>query len=129
MARFTLKKLNEVEGKEQYRVEISNRFVALENLDTKMDINRVWETIRENIKISAKVCLGYYELKKHKPWFNKGWSKLLEQRKQAKLQSLQDPSKINGDNMNIIRCEASRHIRNKNREYLNDKINELCNAQ
>jgi hypothetical protein len=31
--RFNLKKLNEVEGKEQYRVEISNRFAALENLD------------------------------------------------------------------------------------------------
>jgi hypothetical protein len=27
-----LKKLNEVEGKEQYRVEISNRFAASENL-------------------------------------------------------------------------------------------------
>jgi hypothetical protein len=30
MERFILKKLNEVEGKEQYRVEISNRFTALE---------------------------------------------------------------------------------------------------
>jgi ABC-type cobalamin/Fe3+-siderophores transport system ATPase subunit len=28
MERFNLKKLNEVEGKEQYRVEISNRFAA-----------------------------------------------------------------------------------------------------
>jgi hypothetical protein len=27
-----LKKLNEVEGKEQYRVETSNRFAALENV-------------------------------------------------------------------------------------------------
>jgi hypothetical protein len=27
--------LNEAEGKEQYRVEISNRFAALENLDTE----------------------------------------------------------------------------------------------
>jgi hypothetical protein len=33
MQRFNLKKLNEVEGKEQYFVEISNRFVALENLE------------------------------------------------------------------------------------------------
>jgi hypothetical protein len=33
MERFIYKKLNEVEGKEQYRVEISNRFTALENLD------------------------------------------------------------------------------------------------
>jgi hypothetical protein len=31
MERFNLKKLNEVEGKEEYRVEISNRFAAMEN--------------------------------------------------------------------------------------------------
>jgi hypothetical protein len=36
MERFNLKKLNEVEVKEQYRVEISNRFTALENLDTEV---------------------------------------------------------------------------------------------
>jgi predicted metallo-beta-lactamase superfamily hydrolase len=101
MERFNLKKLNEVEGKE-YSVEISNRFTALENSDTEVDINRAWETIRENIKISAKVSLDYYELKKHKPWFNEEYSKLLDQRKQAKLQWLQDPSKINGDNLNNI---------------------------
>jgi hypothetical protein len=34
MERFNLMKLNEVEGKEQYRVEVSNRFSALEDLDT-----------------------------------------------------------------------------------------------
>jgi hypothetical protein len=32
MESFNLKKLNEVEGKQQYRVEISNRFAALEKL-------------------------------------------------------------------------------------------------
>jgi hypothetical protein len=75
MDRFNLKKLNEVEGKEHYRVEISDRFADLENLDNYVDINRAWETIRENIKISAEESLGY-ELKKHKPWFDKGCSKL-----------------------------------------------------
>jgi hypothetical protein len=30
MERFNLEKLNEVDGKEQYRVEISNSFAALE---------------------------------------------------------------------------------------------------
>jgi hypothetical protein len=67
MERFNLKKLDEVEGKERHRVGISNRFAALENLDDDVDINRAWETIKENIKMSAKVSLGYYELKKHKP--------------------------------------------------------------
>jgi hypothetical protein len=55
MKRFSLKKLNEIDGKEQHRVEISNRFAALENLDTEVDINRAWDTIRERIKISARV--------------------------------------------------------------------------
>jgi hypothetical protein len=45
-----------------------------------------WETIRENINISTKESLGYFELKKHKPWFDEGCSKLLDQRKEAKLQ-------------------------------------------
>jgi hypothetical protein len=85
MMMFNLKKCNEVEGKEQYRVEISNRFAALENLDTEVDVNKVWETIKENIKISVKGCLGYYEMKKNKPCFDEGCSKLLDKRKQATL--------------------------------------------
>jgi hypothetical protein len=35
-----------------------------------MHINGALETIRDNIKVSAKESLGYYELKKHKPWFD-----------------------------------------------------------
>jgi len=42
----------------------------LENLSDCEDINRVWENIKENIKISAKRSLGIYELKQHKPWFD-----------------------------------------------------------
>jgi hypothetical protein len=33
MEGFNLMKLNVVEGKEKYQVEVSNRFTALENLD------------------------------------------------------------------------------------------------
>jgi hypothetical protein len=43
MERFSLKKLNEVGGKEQYRVEISNRFAPLENFDAEVDISRLIE--------------------------------------------------------------------------------------
>jgi hypothetical protein len=82
MEMFNLKELNEVEGKEQYRVEVSNRF---EDLDAEVQINSTWEMIRDNIKISAKESLGYYELKKHKPWSDQACSKLVDQRKQAKL--------------------------------------------
>jgi hypothetical protein len=63
---------------------------------------------------------------KHKPWFDEGCSKLVDQRKQAQLHWLQDPSEINGYNLNNVRLEASRHFRNKKMEYLKDKINELA---
>jgi hypothetical protein len=33
---------------------------------------------------------------------------------------------INGNNLNSMRCEVNRHFRNKRREYLKDKINELA---
>jgi hypothetical protein len=89
-------------------------------------INISWETIiRENIKISAEQNLGCYELKKHKPWFDERCSELFDRRKQAKLQWLQLPREIN-ENLNNIRYEARRHFRNKKREYLKHKINELA---
>jgi hypothetical protein len=58
MERFNLKKLNEVEGKEQDQVENSNRFAASENLVTEVDINRAWEATSENIRISAEESTG-----------------------------------------------------------------------
>jgi hypothetical protein len=76
MERLNLKKLNEVECKEKYHVEVSNRFAALEDLDAKVEINTIWETIRENINISTKESLGYSEPKQHKPWFDEGCSEL-----------------------------------------------------
>jgi hypothetical protein len=39
---------------------------------------------------------------------------------------LQDPSEVNGDNLNNVRSYASRHLRNRKRDYLKDKINELA---
>jgi hypothetical protein len=41
------------------------------------------------------------------------------------LQWLQNPSEINGDNLNKVRHEASRYFRNKKGEYLKNKIMSL----
>jgi hypothetical protein len=103
MERSNLKKLNEVEGKEQYHLELLYRFAALEGLDTEVEMNSAWEMIRENKKFQP-MRVGYCELKKHKPWFDQAFSKLVDERKQANLQWLQDPSEITGDNLKIIRC-------------------------
>jgi hypothetical protein len=67
--------------------------------------------------------LGYFEVKKHKPWFDEGCSKLVDQRKQAKLQWLQDPNEINGDNLKIVRREASKYFRNKKKNAISERQN------
>jgi hypothetical protein len=61
-----------------------------------VNINTAWKTIIENITFSAKESLNEYELDKHKTWFAEECSKLLDSRKQAKFQWLQNPIEING---------------------------------
>jgi hypothetical protein len=51
---------------------------------------------------------------------------LLDHRKQAKLQWLQDLRDINEDNLNNIRRETSRHFRYKKREYMENKIDKCA---
>jgi hypothetical protein len=84
--RFNVKKLNEGYVKEQYQVTIRNKFAGLDNLEDSGDINEAWYNIRENIKISAQESLGNCEPKHSKPWFDEERSKLVDRRKQAKLQ-------------------------------------------
>ena len=47
------------------------------------------------------------------------------ERKQAKLQWVQDPSQRNVDNLINVRREDSRHFRNKKKAYLKAKIEDL----
>ena len=64
-------------------------------------------------------------MKQHKPWFDEEYLRFLDQRERAKMQWLQNPNKINVDNLNNVRREASRFFRNKKKEYLKDKFYEL----
>jgi len=41
------------------------------------------------------------------------------------MQWIQDPSQSNADNLNNVRHEASRNFRNKKKEYLRAKIEEI----
>jgi hypothetical protein len=54
MERFNLRKLNDVKVKEQNQITISNKSAVLETFDDNVDINKAWESIRENIKLQPK---------------------------------------------------------------------------
>jgi predicted metal-dependent hydrolase len=64
-------------------------------------------------------------MKQHKPWFDEECLGILDQRKQAKMEWIQDPSQSNVGNPNNVRRDASRHFRNKKKAYLRAKIEEL----
>ena len=100
--RLNCRKLNELELRKQYQIEIANRFAALENLNDGKDINRSWRNVRENVKTSAKEILCLHKLKQHKPCCDECLG-FLNQRKQAKMQWVQDSSQINVDNLNNIK--------------------------
>jgi len=78
-----------------------------------VDINNVWESIRENMKASAKKkkkILGYYELKQHKALFIDKSSKIISS-KEAGHNAVVAESKSNGYNLNNVRRETSRITR------------------
>ena len=82
----------------------------MENLSDDEDKKRAWESIKESTKTSAKETPGLHELKQHKPWFHDECSGFLDQRKQAKMQWVKDPS---------------RYFRNKKKANLKAKFEEL----
>ena len=45
--RFNLRKLNDLEVRKQYHIEITNRFAALENVREDEDINRGWGALKK----------------------------------------------------------------------------------
>ena len=52
--RFNLRKQNDLEVRQQYQIEITNRFAALESLSDDDNINRTWENLKKNIKTSDR---------------------------------------------------------------------------
>jgi len=125
--RFNPRNLHDLEVRKQYQIEVSNRFAALKNLSDGKDINRTWENITKNIKTSAKERLGLHELKQHKPWFDEECLDFLDQRKQAKMQwqKIQQSNTKQCRQSKQCKMGASRHFRNKKKEYLKAKIEKL----
>jgi hypothetical protein len=77
---------------------------------------------KRNMKALATESLQYCELQQHKPWFDDECSELLYQRKQAKLQWMQNPCQINGDNLNNVRHKTSTTFRNRRGKCLKETM-------
>jgi hypothetical protein len=70
------------------------------------------------METSARENRSCYELRQHKIWFDEEHSKLLDERKQDKLQLLQNSSQINGDTLSNLRCETKRTSKNEKKKSI-----------
>jgi len=61
----------------------------------------------------------------NKPCFDEECLGILDQRKRAKMQCIQDRRQSNVGILNNVRCEVSRHFRNNKKAYLRAKIEGL----
>ncbi|PSN29055.1 hypothetical protein C0J52_27129 [Blattella germanica] len=95
------------------KIKITNRFETLEcseeNVATEEEnnINREWDTIRDTIKLSASESVG------------------LLRKRLRKMNWMREPNEQNSEQLCSIRRETTRFLKNKKREYLKEKINDL----
>jgi hypothetical protein len=55
LERFDLKKLDDIEVKEKYQIEISNRFAVLDSLDESFDTNNAWKILEKSSRPQPKI--------------------------------------------------------------------------
>ena len=83
-----------------------------------MDINGVGKDIKKSVITTVKESLFLYEKKEHNPKFDEECLKLLDQKKQTKMQWLKDPNQRNLGNLNSVSREVRKHF--KKREGISD---------
>ena len=132
--KFEVKLLDNPGIKADYQLEISNRFEILtdssDNEDDisnnkEIDVNKMWEAIRDTVKSAAKERVGEKKRQKNKPWFDDECLKLHDERKQARQRWLGNKNEANTNNYKNAKRNATRGFRNKKREYLTQKIQEI----
>jgi hypothetical protein len=94
----------------------------LENIHTEVDVNKARETVKREYQSFCTDSLGYYELKKNKPWFDERCSELLGT---SEIAVVTGSKGSKGDNLNNITRETSRQFKIY-RVNIQKKIEELA---
>ena len=95
---FDVNKLKDETRKEEFKVAVSNRFEALQNLDGNEDIEQNWKAIKESVTSACQEILGPRKYN-HKEWITQDTLKLVEERREKK-------AKINSSRTRGQKAEA-----------------------
>ena len=89
--KFDIGKLRTSKAKQDFKLELRNRFQVLQNHDSKNDIqiDDLWERVRETYSESSEKVLGY-KRQVHKDWITPGTWKLIDERKESAILTQRD---------------------------------------
>ena len=88
--RFDTERLKENDIKEEYQLELRNRFSVLaEERGEAEDVNQRWRDIEQAVKDVAEETIGYIEGTRRQHWFDDECRRAAHERKQARINHLQ----------------------------------------
>lgn len=88
-----------MEVKEQYKIIIWHRFRASGTLDSYVDNNSAYETMKGNTKIRSKESLGYCKLKQQTPLIQQIIFKTIRPKETGQTGMVQDPGATDSYNI------------------------------
>ncbi|XP_062573819.1 uncharacterized protein LOC134235688 [Saccostrea cucullata] len=126
--KYDVTKLQQLEKRRTFILELKNRFQVLEGLESVEDI---WENMIQGYNETADSKLGVKE-KEEKPWISSDSWKVIEERKQLKLQLTNSRSerlkRSLRNKYSIKDREVKRSMRNDRRKGTEDMITEAERA-
>ena len=117
--------LKETNVNNEFRIELRNRFKALEDLEGNDDIGTQWESIKEAWNTTCKQVLG---IKTHpnKPWLSDNTLKKIKQRKEKKVVLMNSRTRALKKDAQENYTEANREVKKSIKKDKNDYINNLA---
>ncbi|KAJ8949841.1 hypothetical protein NQ318_000541 [Aromia moschata] len=119
--RKELIRLKEEENRKKYQKMLN---IELEKINSKGNVNELWEEIKTVMKECAAGCQDK-KGKRRKEWFDDSCKEILTSRNKARLKMLSNDTEENKQNYLKQRRECKKVLRNKKRKHREQFIREL----
>lgn len=120
--KYNVNKLKNLEIQQNFQLELTNRFQALENLPDTNDVSEVerdWVRVKDVINNTCKEVLGF---KKHtdNPWISDNSISLIDQRRKVRDKLCSQECPENRDEYNMLNRRVKKSVRRDKRNYIED---------
>ena len=126
---FDINKLKDAEMRQQYSIEVSNRFASLPDTE---NIEERWESFKSAVHDAAKATIGYRRGTRKEQWISQETWSLIDERKETKLKrdSERDvqKSKRLADEYNTLNKAVKNNCRRDKKNWYEKKCQEAESA-